>query len=93
LRIISAKADEDNQSKGPQAGRQTLVRKAYFSGLTDDLGILLCFFYGRGYQFFELQDRAVSKRTAKQRERGLTRDIFTDCESAYDSDNFVLRVD
>jgi hypothetical protein len=93
LRIISARVGEDDQREGLQAGRPTLVRKAYLSGLANDLWILFCFFYGRGYQLFELQDWSVRKRTAKQKERGLTRDIFTDCESAYDSDNFVLRVD
>lgn len=74
-------------------GQPTLVRKAYFSGLADDFWILFCFFYGRGYQLFELHDWIVRKRAAKQKKRGLTRDIFTDCESAYDSDNFVLTVD
>ena len=69
------------------------MRKAYFSGLADDFWILFGFFYGCGYQLFELRDWAVRKQAAKQTGRRLTRDIFTDCESAYDSDSFVLTVD
>lgn len=57
----------------------TFVRHADLSCFTDDFGDILSLFNRRRDQFFELgqnEDKRVKEREA------LTRDIFTDCESA-----------
>jgi hypothetical protein len=76
-------------------GRQTFVRETNFTGLADNLGILFRLHYGSRNQVFKLQKtisdvRWRERMPAGQEKKALTREIFTDCERAWDNDSFVL---
>ena len=75
---------------GRRAMRRTCVGHGDLAGLTDDFGDILGILDSVGYAFFKLRDVECA---GNERGQVHTKDIFTDCESACDSDSFVLRND
>jgi mRNA-degrading endonuclease HigB of HigAB toxin-antitoxin module len=69
-----------------------------FTGLADNLGILFRLHYRSRNQLFKLSKDDIRLQIKGEnglhgrRRKALTRDIFTDCESAWDNDNFVLEI-
>lgn len=100
LRMISTGGKNEVDCKGYEVDgrdKQTFVWETDFTGLTDNLGILFRLHYRSRNQLFELlKDDIKCQRKGENdlqgRRKSLTRDIFTDCESAWDNDNFVLEI-